>query len=267
MLRDRWIFTSGRAFLQKNRQLTDIFACVSEVKFNSSLDCKTATASVSGTARQVSHYHLEFTNTKHQTGFLIKAIHMFGENDTIEAAPTKFTYSLPSPGWEQAQIPFPDRLNLAATDKVAAGYRFVHFAPSPAGSLDLLFSAKIAGKKVAYAFTNNGPASWGAGGQPWNAASKSINKSLPYDFEPPVSFVDEDGNDLGAILANMDGTGHTAIVQNNIIAGQTSNSAYLISPNSFEPHPEYRLPFVVSKDGKVVQIIVLLNGLEALGRI
>jgi RHS repeat-associated protein len=242
----------GGAFLQRNRQLTDIFACVSEVRLNSSLDCEAAVSSGSRTVHQVSHYHFDYNETATSNRFLINAIHMFGDNDAIELAPTRFTYSSISPGWEQVQIPFPDGLNLAATEKVAAAYRFAHFAPSPAGGLDLLFSAEIGGQKVAYAFTNNGPASWVAGAQPWSAASKSADKSLQYDFEPPVSFVDEDGNDLGAILADVDGTGHTAILQNNIIAGQPSNSAYLVGPNRFDSHPEYRLPFVVSKDGKVV---------------
>ena len=96
MLRDGWIFTSAGRFSKKTGSFTDIFACVSLVRFNSSLVAN-SNSFISGTARQVSHYHLEFTDTKTSNRFLIKAIHMFGENNTIEAAPTKFTYSLPSP--------------------------------------------------------------------------------------------------------------------------------------------------------------------------
>jgi RHS repeat-associated protein len=241
----------GGGLIRKDERLTSIVSCVSSDRFIR-LDCTKAFSSSPTSVHQVSHYKFEYTDTATSNRFLIGTIHMFGSNDAVEVEPTKFTYSSASPGWQQAQIPFPDGLTLAATEKVAKGYRFVHFAPTPAGGLDLLFSAEINGNKVAYAFENNGPASWGSGGQPWSAASKSIDSSLQYDFSPPVPFVDEDGNDLGVVLEDIDGTGRTAILQNNVVAGQSSRSAYLPAANSFDAHPEYQLPFVVSRDGKVV---------------
>ena len=80
---------------------------------------------------------------------------------------------------------------------------------------------------MAYAFKNSGPGSWSAGGQPWSAASTNVDPAAPYDFEPPVPFVGEDGSDLGVVVADVDGTGKDAILQSNVVAGQFSRSSFL----------------------------------------
>lgn len=67
-----------------------------------------------------------------------------------------------------------------------------------------------------------------------------------------MPFVGEDGSDLGVVVADVDGTGKDAILQSNVVAGQFSRSSFLAGSKGFEVHPEYELPFVVSKDGKVV---------------
>jgi RHS repeat-associated protein len=242
----------GGHLLRKDRRLTEIYSCVSSVTLVAPFNCKVAISAADHNVHQTAHYKLDYIDTQTASRFVVSAVHMFGEDDANEISPTKFTYSVANPGWDQAQIPLPDGLVIADTQQIARGNRFAHFVPDPAGGLDLLFAAEIGGKKVAYAFKNNGPASWTTGGQPWSAASKNVDSGAPYDFEPPVPFVGEDGGDLGVILGDIDGTGRTAILQNNVLAGQTSKSAYLPGSNSFEAHPEYELPFIVSKDGKVV---------------
>jgi hypothetical protein len=242
----------GGYLLRKYKRLTDIVSCVSEVTFATPFDCKSEIASGNSAAHQTAHYKLDYTETKTAGRFLVNAIHMFGSNDINEVSPTKFTYNGANPGWDKAEVSIPDGLILADTEQIAKGYRFVHFVPDPAGGLDLLFAAQIGGKRVAYAFKNNGPASWTAGGQPWSAASKTADSGAPYDFEPPVPFVSEEGGDLGVLLVDINGTGRTTILQSNVTAGQASRSTYFAGANSFESHPEYELPFVVSRDGKVV---------------
>lgn len=242
----------GGHLLRKDQRLTDIYSCVSEVTFRSPFSCKGATTGPNPPVHQTAHYKLDYSDTHTAGRFVLSAIHMFSAGDAHEVHPTKFTYSSANPGWDKAQIPLPDGLTLANTDQVAKGYKFVHFVPDPAGGLDILFAAQIGGKKVAYAFRNSGAGSWTNGGQPWGAASKNVDKSAPYDFEPPVPFVDELGGDLGVILGDLEGNGRTGILQSNVLAGQTSKSAYLAGSASFEAHSEFELPFVVSRDGKVV---------------
>jgi hypothetical protein len=141
----------GGHLIRKNQRLTDIYSCVSNITVTAPFDCKQA-KSADRNIHQTAHYKLEYLDTKTSNRFVLSTIHMFGEDDNIELSPTNFTYSSANPGWDKAQIPLPDGLVLADTDRVAKGYRFVHFDPKPAGGLDLLFAAQIGGKKVAYSF-------------------------------------------------------------------------------------------------------------------
>lgn len=246
------LYVAGQ-IIKKDKRLTDIYSCVSNDPFVAPFDCKVALSG--NNVHQISHYKIDYDETETSNRFVARQIHMFGANDGTEISPTKFTYSTGNLGWDQKAIALPDGLILADTEKIARGYRFAHFAPDTTGTLDLLFSAQIGGKNVAYAFKNNGPSSWSSGGQPWSPASKNVNippASTTYDFEPPVPFVSEDGGDLGVILADITNSGRTAIIQSSVVANQESKSAYLAGPTAFEIHNEYEVPFVVSKDGKVV---------------
>src|SRR5262245_57685547 len=68
-----------------------------------------------------------------------------------------------------------------------------------------------------------------------------------------------DGQDLGVILADVTGSGRTAIMQNYVVGTQQFSAAYLAGAKSFEANTEYRVPFVVSRDGKVVANYRLAN--------
>ena len=249
------VYVAGQ-LLRKDKRLTDIYSCVSDEALVAPLDCKTAVVSSSRKVRLTAHYRIDYDETTTSNRFVAKQIHMFGADNITEISPSSFTYSSGNLGWDKTLIAIPEGLVLADTDKVARAYRFAHFAPDTSDKLDLLFSAQINGKKVAYSFKNNGPASWTAGGQPWSPASKNASSSSAgtalYDFEPPVPFVSEDGGDLGVILADITGSGRTAIIQHSVVANQVSKSAYLAGQTSFEINKEYEVPFVVSRDGNVV---------------
>lgn len=243
------VYIAGQ-LLRKDRRLTDIYSCVSVLA--APFSCKAAISAPDGNFKQTARYNIHYTDTQTSNRFVIDTVHMFGEDDVTEIAPTRFTYSSANPGWNKATVPFPDGLVLASTEQIAKGYRFVHFAPTSVGSLDLLFAAEIGGRNVSYAFQNGGPSSWIAGGQPWSSAGTNDATTGLSGFASPVPFVSENGEDLGVILAEIDGTGRTAILQSDVRAGQPVKSAYLAGSAAYEVHPEYELPFVVSKEGKVI---------------
>ncbi|TBB15098.1 hypothetical protein ELH51_33610 (plasmid) [Rhizobium ruizarguesonis] len=245
-------FVAG-AVLVRERKLTDIFSCVADGPISYPFDCQTHLSAGDAAVHQASHYQLETTDTGTANRFVVNAIHMFGADDSVELPPTKFEYTPKSPGWYEAPNFLPDALAFSDVERVAKGYRFGRVDPASNDGLDLLFAAEINGKNVAFAFKNNGPASWTSGGQPWSEDGKSDTKTGALTgFAPPVSFVDQDGADLGVILADIDGTGRTAILQNYSKGGaQGPVSSYLPGAASYEAHPEYNLPFVVSRDGTV----------------
>lgn len=90
---------------------------------------------------------------------------------------------------------------------------------------------------------------------PWTDDGKTDPQTnQPSGFAPPVPFVDEDGSDLGVLVAEIDGSGRTAILQSDVRAGQPARAAYFAGAKSYEPHPEYMLPssFVITRDGKTI---------------
>ncbi|MBV9825375.1 MAG: hypothetical protein JO001_06850, partial [Alphaproteobacteria bacterium] len=245
-------YVSG-GLLRKEKTLSDIYSCVSDATISYPFDCGAATLATDTRVHQVSHYHLHYEPTETANRLVLTKVHMFGADDAIEISPTAFTYTTPSPGWDLAADFLPLGLTLANIDHIAQGYRFAHVDPASTGGLDLLFAAQINGKNVAFAFKNAGSGSWKAGSQPWIDDGKTDPQNGQVTgFAPPVSFVDEDGSDLGVITADVDGSGRAAIMQSDVRAKQPSRSAYLPGAQQYEAHPEYNLPFIVSQDGKVV---------------
>jgi hypothetical protein len=249
------VYVAG-ALLEKNVTLTDLYSCVStitdsDIKISYPFDCKAEITKKN--ALQVAHYTFDYKNTETASRQVLASIHMFGTDDAIEVQPTKFNYTPMRPGWDLAQNVLPSGLTLADTNRVARGYHFAHVVPPTGGGLDLLFAAQINKKNVAFAFQNAGPSSWSTGGQPWtlNGQIDPVTGAIS-GFAPPVPFVDEDGSDLGVIVADIDGSGRASILQNFVRSGQTSKSAYLPGATQYEKRPEYAPPFTVSKDGKIV---------------
>jgi hypothetical protein len=217
------------------------------------LDCKAAASSGSRGVHQVAHYHLDYETTETASRQILKTVHMFGANDAIEIKPTNFIYTPMSPGWDAAPNFLPDGLTIADADHIAKGYRFGHVDPVGVSGLDLLFAAQVNGKNVAFAFKNGGSASWKSGVDTWIADGQSdVQTRQTTGFAPPIPFVDEDGSDLGVIVADVDGSGRVAILQGNIRGGQVSSSAYLPGATQYDVHPEYAPPFTVSQDGKII---------------
>jgi RHS repeat-associated protein len=235
------VFVGGQ-LLRKDQRLTDIASCVFPMPVDRSFSCAGPVAN-SSERLQTARYKLEYTATETANRFVLSTLRMFGADNATEVAPTKFNYYQGDPGWRSSPFQLPDGLVLAETERLGAAYRFVHFAPTNNGALDLLFSAQIAGKNVAFAFKNNGAGSWVPGGSPWTSAP---------DFAPPVPFVSADGSDLGVILADITGNGRIAIIQSYKAGQQTFSNAYLAGGTKFEPSPEYKIPFLVSKDGAIV---------------
>ncbi len=249
-------FYVGGQLLRKDEQLTDIYSCVSSSTFVPPFSCA-GTLSNNAERHQVSHYKLDYQDVKTAGRSILTEVHMFGSDEAAEIAPTKFSYTAANPGWDSNPTLLPSGLVLADAPKLGGAFRFVHFAPDTAGTVDVLFAAQINGKNVAYAFKNNGPGAWTAGSQPWAPASRSAADpsagTIPYDFAPPISFVDASGADLGVIIADITGNGRAALIQ-SVASGQQepTRSAYLAGQTSFEEHPEFKVPFVVSRDGKVL---------------
>ena len=247
-------FVSG-ALLRRDKKLTDIYSCTSDKEFDYPFDCKAKLSGGDPRPHQSSHYQIKYNDTGTANRFVINTIHMFGSDDNTEISPTSFTYTLPSPGWSSTPNFLPDGLVFADTEHVAKGYRFAKVDPASGGGLDLLFAAQINGKNIAFAFKNNGPAAWTGGAQtPWSDDGKTDPiTGVPTGFAPPVSFVDEDGSDLGVIIADIDGSGRASILQSYATGNvQAPASAYIPGSKSYEAHPEYKLPFLVSRDGKIV---------------
>ena len=242
--------------LRKDKRLTDIYSCVSLESFVAPFSCTGVPAN--GAARyQTSHYSLDYDDTETSNKFVLRQIHMFGSDGTTEVSPTAFSYHNPNLGWTSRPNYLPPGFVLAGAERLGAAYRFAHFAPDTTGRIDLLFAAQVGGKNVAYAFKNNGPASWVLGGTPWSAAGASdgtppTSSVSDANFAPPVSFMTADGQDLGVILADVTGSGRTAMMQNYVAGTHQFSAAYLAGAKSFETNTEYKIPFVVSRDGKIV---------------
>ncbi|WP_296714051.1 SpvB/TcaC N-terminal domain-containing protein [Rhodoblastus sp.] len=184
-----------------------------------------------------SRYELEYKDRSNADRFVLSTLHQFGD-DGQELSPTRFTYSEPTIAWKKVDYSFPSSAVLAGRERLGAAYRFAHFAPTGTRP-DLLFAAQIAGKLEAFAFRNDGP------------TAPNFWAPLP-GFKPPVPFMTAEGADLGVIVADVDGDGRVDLLQSYSINGQKTTISYLAKVDSFELHDEYKLPFVVSRDGRVV---------------
>ena len=208
---------------------------------------------------QTSHYRLDYddTETSNRSSFAestCSAVTM--RQRSLQQHSPIIT---PTFGWTSRPNYLPPGFVLAGAERLGAAYRFAHFAPDTTGTIDLLFAAQVGGKNVAYAFKNNGPASWvlegglpGAPLAPQETAPLRHQRERRPNFAPPVSFMTADGQDLGVILADVTGSGRTAIMQNYVAGTHQFSAAYLAGAKSFETNTEYKIPFVVSRDGKIV---------------
>lgn len=186
-------------------------------------------------------YALEYESRNTSNRFVLKALHQFG-SDGQELQPTSFEYTKPPIGWVDAAYPFPNSVVLAGRNRLGAGYRFKHFAPT--GKLpDLLFAAQVEGKLEAFAFRNDLDALL-PGNRVWTP--------MP-DFKPPVAFTNADGADLGVIVEDVRGKGQASLLQGYQKTGEPGTFAtYTAGAKAFDKDDPYQLPFVVSLDGKVV---------------
>ncbi|MGU3404107.1 RHS repeat-associated core domain-containing protein [Methylobacterium brachiatum] len=233
------VFVAGHEII-KEKRLEGIRSWVSADRFDSSKDCDPSSASAAGVIHQVSRYGFEYDLTDTANRYLLRKMRLFGEDDAAELRPTEFSYTKPAVGWTQNPFTFPNSAVLAEQGRLAAGYRFAHFTPGRGSATDLLFSVQSKTGLVALAFRNNGLVS----GKPLWTPIKG--------FEPPIPFIDTAGNDLGVIVADILGNGRVSLLQHNSFNGTETNSAYMPDATHFAPDDNYKLPFLVSKDGKVV---------------
>lgn len=232
-------FVGGHS-LVRDRQLTDIVSCVSETRLQLNEICvPTLRPPVT---RQVTHYKFDYDATPTANRFLLKSLRFSGEDDSVELPPTVFSYNTAGVGWTRDPFTFPSSAVLAQRS-LGAAYRFAHFAPGANSSVDLLFSVQKKTGRESFAFLNDG----------LNATdpAHSLWKPAP-DFAPPIPFVDESGADLGAIVVDLNGDGRADLLQSNQTGGVATVSAHIAGATKFEPATGYSLPFVVSRDGKVV---------------
>jgi RHS repeat-associated protein len=184
--------------------------------------------------QQVARYSFEYEDRETANRFVLKTVHLFGE-DATELAPTNFIYSVPKTGWASAKR-YALPAVLAKHQDLAAGYRFAHVSSSRKRLPDLLYSALIDGQVESFAFQNKGD-SW-----------------TPLDsLKPPVVFANADGSDFGVIVADVNGDGRADLLQSYQIHDQAVvRNSYIADSNRWERQTGYDLPFVVSKDGKIV---------------
>jgi RHS repeat-associated protein len=183
---------------------------------------------------QAARYSLEYEDRDTANRFVLKGVHQYGEDDA-ELTPTKFSYSAPTIGWADPNYSFP--AILASHQELAAGYRFAHVSSGSGNALpDLLYASRVEGKIEAFAYQNNGTT--------WTELG---------DLKPPVPFTRADGGDLGAIVTDIDGDGRADILQSYQLAGEARvTESYVAGAKTWEKKSGFDLPFVVSRDGKVV---------------
>jgi RHS repeat-associated protein len=193
---------------------------------------------VTARADPVSRYVLEYEERSNSNRFTLVKIRQFG-SDGAELEPTTFSYTKPPFGWSEASYQLPSSVVLAGRERLATGYRFAHVSSN--GTLpDLLFAVQVEGKLEAFAFKNE--------------LDATIPKWTPLDgFKPPIAFSNDDGADLGVLVQDVRGDGRANLLQ----AYQQTGSAPVFAtfrPGSkgFEVDDGYKLPFLVSLDGKVV---------------
>src|SRR6185437_8355699 len=76
-------------------------------------------------------------------------------------------------------------------------------------------------------------------------------------FKPPIAFVKSDGTDLGVVVMDVNGDGRADLLQSYQVGSDAPvRSAYTSGQSGWDSANGYVLPFVVSKDGKVVAQLV-----------
>jgi RHS repeat-associated protein len=199
---------------------------------------KEISTQITSQSNAISRYVLDYDERPNANRFTLARIRQFGSDGT-ELKPTTFAYSKPPFGWSEAPFQLPSSVVLAGRERLALGYRFAHV--SPAGTLpDLLFAAQVEGKLEAFAFKNELDALT----PKWTALD---------GFKPPIAFSNEDGADLGVIVEDVRGGGRVSLLQAYQKTGADPVVAALrAGANGFEADDGYKLPFLVSFDGKVV---------------
>jgi RHS repeat-associated protein len=183
---------------------------------------------------QVARYSFEYEDRETANRFVLKRVHQFGE-DATELTPTNFVYSAPKTGWASAKR-YALPAILAKHQELAAGYRFAHVSSSRKKLPDLLYAAQIDGQIEAFAFRNKG------------------NAWAPLEgFKPPIAFAGADGADFGVIVADVNGDGRADLLQSYQIHDQAAvRNSFIAGSSRWDRQAGYELPFLVSKDGKVV---------------
>ncbi|MBX5206830.1 RHS repeat domain-containing protein [Rhizobium sp. NZLR11] len=233
------VFTGGRS-LVRDHILTDIRSCVGSSGIPKGQRCVATFDGSPNAQKQTAHYILEYSDTASANRFTLSRVRLFGQDDQTELAPTQFTYERPSYGWTTVSDTFPKSAVLAER-VVAEAYRFTHFRNPASRGNDILFSYRSEAGIKSFAFKNDG-----LGG-----SSNSLWTPAP-SFAPPIPFVDDLGNDLGVIVRDVNGDGRADLLQNSSVGGVTESSSYVADATKFVADPSYKLPFVVSRDGKIV---------------
>lgn len=222
-------FVAGHA-IKKKRRLDSIQSVVAKER-----------VSLGAGQETVSTYKLGFEDRDATANrFVLTSVTQFGE-DGSQVAPTKFTYSTPTFGWEDNKYGLPVGIAFAQRRQLAGAYRFTRFAEQPSVIPDLLVAAQVNGQLEAFAYRNLGNGRWD-----------------PVDgFKPPFAFTNSDGADLGALLIDVNGDGRTDLIQSNKTKdGTLQSSAFLADKDKWLPADAYRVPFNVSVDGQRVATIL-----------
>ena len=177
-------FIAGRVFEQRKR----LVSIESRVNPERGINPNTIWSSVS-------RYQISYVDRPTVNRFTLARIIEFGE-DGSSLAPTEFRYTDGEPGWSQANYSLPIGA-IAGASQLGNAYRFVRFARTSGQRPDMLFAARVEGRLEAFAFENGGNGTW---------------TSSP-TFAPPFAFTTSDGQDLGAVLVDVNGDGRIDLLQ------------------------------------------------------
>ncbi len=222
-------FIAGHA-IKKKRRLDAIQSVVAKER-----------GSIGAGQETVSTYKLGYEDRDATANrFVLTSVTQFGE-DGSQLAPTKFTYSAPTFGWEDNKYGLPLGIAFAQRRQLAGAYRFTRFAEQQSVIPDLLVAAQVNGQLEAFAYRNLGNGRWD-----------------PVDgFKPPFAFTNGDGADLGALLIDVNGDSRTDLIQSNKAQdGTLQSSAFLADKDKWLPTDTYRVPFNISVDGKRVATVL-----------
>ncbi len=190
--------------------------------------------------RLAAKYTFEYRDSATANKFVLEKVRQFGE-DGAELSPTRFDYSEAGSSWQRARFALPPTLSFAYRQKLAGAYRFARFAEESAGPVDLLVGAQINGQLHGLAFRNLGNGKWQEDSR----------------FAPPFAFSNAEGDDLGALLLDVNGDGRIDLLQSHRPSESEPNrTAYLADSSGWiaanQQGLDYRLPFDLSVSGSRV---------------